>query len=291
MKKIKYILRKVFNKLVKFFYQPIVVLTFHQVSELMDDRYEIKEDWNSIENFKSTIDYLSCKYKFISLENVNAKLCSKFPRLRRYAAITFDDAYLSILNVYTYLIQNKIPFTIFVNSKYLDGVSYSPENLVRYINSLPNTANMKDLVERYQTANVTNYKEAIHALMNSVQLEDKLVKQLYVTREQLFTTLNHPLISIALHGHEHLNATKLSMEDFQQNVNDNIKELEKHPHYIPYHAFTWGSYNKEHVVWLKSKGITSLGCGFNFNYIKPEVIDRCGLGGFDVIRDITPIQL
>lgn len=291
MKKIKYILRKVFNKLVKFFYQPIVVLTFHQVSELMDDRYEIKEDWNSIENFKSTIHYLSCKYKFISLEDVNAKLCSKFPRFRRYAAITFDDAYLSILNVTGYLLQKEIPFTIFVNSKYLDGVSYSPENLIRYINSLPNTANMKDLIERYQTANVTNYKEAIHALMNSVQLEDKLVKQLYVTREQLLTILNHPLISIALHGHEHLNATKLSMEDFQQNVNDNIKELEKHPHYIPYHAFTWGSYNKEHVVWLKSKGITSLGCGFNFNYIKPEVIDRCGLGGFDVIRDITPIQL
>lgn len=272
-------------------YQPIIVLTFHQVSKQMDDRYEIKEDWNSIENFKHSIEYIGQRYSWISLSDVSKKLQSRCFRFRKYAAISFDDAYLSILNVYTYLIQNKIPFTIFVNSKYLDGVSYSPENLVRYINSLPNTANMKDLVERYQTANVTNYKEAIHALMNSVQLEDNLVKQLYVTREQLFTTLNHPLISIALHGHEHLNATKLSMEDFQQNVNDNIKELEKHPHYIPYHAFTWGSYNKEHVVWLKSKGITSLGCGFNFNYIKPEVIDRCGLGGFDVIRDITPIQL
>lgn len=283
--------KKFTNRIIKLLYQPIIVLTFHQVSEQMDDRYEIKEDWNSIENFKHSIEYIGQRYSWISLSDVSKKLQSRCFRFRKYAAISFDDAYLSILNVYTYLIQNKIPFTIFVNSKYLDGVSYSPENLVRYINSLPNTANMKDLVERYQTANVTNYKEAIHALMNSVQLEDNLVKQLYVTREQLFTTLNHPLISIALHGHEHLNATKLSMEDFQQNVNDNIKELEKHPHYIPYHAFTWGSYNKEHVVWLKSKGITSLGCGFNFNYIKPEVIDRCGLGGFDVIRDITPIQL
>lgn len=283
--------KKFTNRIIKLLYQPIIVLTFHQVSKQMDDRYEIKEDWNSIENFKHSIEYIGQRYSWISLSDVSKKLQSRCFRFRKYAAISFDDAYLSILNVYTYLIQNKIPFTIFVNSKYLDGVSYSPENLVRYINSLPNTANMKDLVERYQTANVTNYKEAIHALMNSVQLEDNLVKQLYVTREQLFTTLNHPLISIALHGHEHLNATKLSMEDFQQNVNDNIKELEKHPHYIPYHAFTWGSYNKEHVVWLKSKGITSLGCGFNFNYIKPEVIDRCGLGGFDVIRDITPIQL
>jgi peptidoglycan/xylan/chitin deacetylase (PgdA/CDA1 family) len=283
--------KKFTNRIIKLLYQPIIVLTFHQVSKQMDDRYEIKEDWNSIENFKHSIEYIGQRYSWISLSDVSKKLQSRCFRFRKYAAISFDDAYLSILNVYTYLIQNKIPFTIFVNSKYLDGVSYSPENLVRYINSLPNTANMKDLVERYQTANVTNYKEAIHALMNSVQLEDNLVKQLYVTREQLFTTLNHPLISIALHGHEHLNATKLSMEDFQQNVNDNIKELEKHPHYIPYHAFTWGSYNKEHVVWLKSKGITSLGCGFNFNYIKPEVIDRCGLGGFDIIRDITPIQL
>jgi peptidoglycan/xylan/chitin deacetylase (PgdA/CDA1 family) len=283
--------KKFTNRIIKLLYQPIIVLTFHQVSKQMDDRYEIKEDWNSIENFKHSIEYIGQKYSWISLTDVSKKLQSRCFRFRKYAAISFDDAYLSILNVYTYLIQNKIPFTIFVNSKYLDGVSYSPENLVRYINSLPNTANMKDLVERYQTANVTNYKEAIHALMNSVQLENKLVKQLYVTREQLFTTLNHPLISIALHGHEHLNATKLSMEDFQQNINDNIKELEKHPHYIPYHAFTWGSYNKEHVVWLKSKGITSLGCGFNFNYIKPEVIDRCGLGGFDVMRDITPIQL
>lgn len=279
------------NRLLKILYQPIIVLTFHQVSKQMDDRYEIKEDWNSIENFKHSVEYIGQRYSWISLSDVSKKLQSKCFRFRKYAAISFDDAYLSILNVYTYLIQNKIPFTIFVNSKYLDGVSYSPENLVRYINSLPNSANMKDLVERYQTANVTNYKETIYALMNSVQLEDNLVKQLYVTREQLFTTLNHPLISIALHGHEHLNATKLSMEDFQQNVNDNIKELEKHPHYIPYYAFTWGSYNKEHVVWLKSKGITSLGCGFNFNYIKPEVIDRCGLGGFDVMRDITPIQL
>lgn len=282
---------KIKNRLLKLFYQPIIVLTFHQVSKQMDDRYEIKEDWNSIENFKSTINYLSKKYKFISLEDVYTKLNSWVPRFRRYAAITFDDAYMSILNVTEYLLQKEIPFTIFVNSAYLDGSSYSPENVVRYISSLPNNLEYYHIIENYQKANVLNYKDTINDLMNSVEVEEDFLKHLYITREQLFTKLNNPLISIALHGHEHLNATKLTMDDFQQNVNDNIKELEKHPHYIPYHAFTWGSYNKEHVVWLKSKGITSLGCGFNFNYIKPEVIDRCGLGGFDVIRDITPIQL
>lgn len=291
MKKIKYILRKVFNKLVKFFYQPIVVLTFHQVSELMDDRYEIKEDWNSIENFKSTIDYLSCKYKFISLENVNAKLCSKFPRFRRYAAITFDDAYLSILNVTGYLLQKEIPFTIFVNSAYLDGRSYSPENVVRYISSLPNNSQYKHIVENYQKANTLNYNDTINELMNSVRIDDDLISQLYITREQLYTVLNNPLISIALHGHEHLNATKLIMEDFQQNVKLNINKLQDHPHYVPYYAFTWGSYSTEHVNWLKEQGIVPLGCGFNFNFLKLNVIDRCGLGGFDITCDKTPKKI
>lgn len=272
-------------------YQPIIVLTFHQVSKQMDDRYEIKEDWNSIENFKHSIEYIGQRYSWISLSDVSKKLQSRCFRFRKYAAISFDDAYLSILNVYTYLIQNKIPFTIFVNSKYLDGVSYSPENLVRYINSFPNNANVKDLVEKYQTADITNYKDVIHTLMNSVKLEDDIVKQLYVTREQLFTTLNHPLISIALHGHEHLNATKLSMEDFQQNIKANINELKNHPHYIPYYAFTWGSYNQEHVAWLRSMGITSFDCSFNYNYRMKDVIYRCGLGGFDISNDVTPVRL
>lgn len=282
------LLRKVKNRLIKIFYQPIVVLTFHQVSDEMDDRYEIKEDWNSVENFKSTITYLANKYKFISLEEANAKLNSYLPRFRRYAAISFDDAYLSILNVTDYLIQKEIPFTIFVNTAYLDGKTYSPENVVRYINSLPNKSLYKYIIENYQKANVLNYGDTIKELMSSVTIDDELIRQLYVNQEQLFTELNHPLISIALHGHEHWNATKLKMEDFKNNVIKNIQLLKGHPHYIPYYAFTWGSYNVEHVEWLNQQGIFSLGCGFHFNYLKSNIIDRCGLGGFDVLNDITP---
>ena len=285
------LLRKIKNRFIKIFYQPIVVLTFHQVSEQMDNRYEIKEDWNSIENFKSTINYLSKKYKFISLEDVYTKLNSWVPRFRRYAAITFDDAYMSILNVTEYLLQKEIPFTIFINSAYLDGRSYSPENVVRYISSLPNNSEYYHIIENYQKANVLNYKDTINDLMNSVEIDHQIVKQLYITREQLFTKLNNPLISIALHGHEHWNATKLRMKDFQENVVENIQMLKEHPHYISYYAFTWGSYNTEHVDWLKEQGIVSVGCGFNFNYTKLDIIERCGLGGFDIMYDNTPLKI
>lgn len=216
-------------------HKPVVVVAFHQVSDQLDPRFENLYDWNSITAFKEAMDMFKKRgYRFVSLPEAQTILQKKGWRLHRYVAVTFDDAWRSILNVRECLLNNNIPFTVFVNSAWMD--SELPEDKMRFLN-----------------------------------------------REEIYTLYNHPLISIGLHGHEHLNSCNLSLEQFQTNVTRNRDALKDHPHLIPFFAFPYSAGTIDEQEWLRSEGLVPCNCAFRLNYRDTGVINRCGLGGMNIL--------
>lgn len=229
-------LNKIKRNVFRLTHKPVVV-TFHQVSDHLDPRFEKEFDWNSIAAFEEAMEMFKRRgYRFVSLPEAQMILQKKGWRLHRYVAVTFDDAWRSILNVREYLLNNAIPFTVFVNSAWMD--SELTEDKMRFLN-----------------------------------------------REEIYTLYNHPLISIGLHGHEHLNSCNLSLEQFQVNVTRNREALKDHPHLIPFFAFPYSVGTSEEQEWLRSEGLVPCHCEFWLNYKDTGMIYRCGLGGMNILEN------
>ena len=106
------------------FRKPIEVFVFHAVSDEFDEKRYMQMDWSQTEEFKKHIRTLKSRYTFIPLEEACRKLHSRSLRWRRYAVLTCDDGFVSVLEVLPFLEEEKIPVTLFINPKYLDGVSH-----------------------------------------------------------------------------------------------------------------------------------------------------------------------
>lgn len=76
-------------------------------------------------------------------------------------------------------------------------------------------------------------------------------KERYLTKGELFAITN-PLVSIANHGWEHKRVTDMPEEEFRASVEKNFKLLSTHPNYIPFWAYTYGSYTKESNAYLQA---------------------------------------
>lgn len=117
------IIKRIKRKYAKYYRKPIEVFLFHAVSDEYDEKKNMLMDWSQTNDFMKHIHTLKSRYVFISLEEVYCKLSSNLPRWRRYAALTCDDGFSSVLNLLPFLEKEEIPITLFVNPKYLDGVS------------------------------------------------------------------------------------------------------------------------------------------------------------------------
>ena len=95
----------------------------------------------------------------------------------------------------------------------------------------------------------------------------------YLTREELFA-LTSPLIEIGSHGWEHLDASKISVNEFKLSIEQNIELLHAHPCYIPFHAYTWGRYTKGSNSVLTQMNITPVLIDGMKNYNNRNVMHR-----------------
>ena len=190
------IVRKIIRRLDKFLFCPIEVFVFHAVSEEFDENTNKKVDWSSTNDFKNTITTLNSQYTFISLPDAYHRMKHNFFRRKKYAVLTCDDGYRSVLSILPFLEEKKIPITLFINPKYLDGIS--------------------------RREGYTNSPS-------------------YILYDQLWS-LNSQLISIGMHGYEHIDATNQSIKEFYDSTARCIAVLSNHPRYIPYYAYTWGRY-------------------------------------------------
>ena len=121
MKKIQVLLHRIKNKLTKLRLQPICVFCFHQVSEQFDSSTMWECDWTQIGLFKKNIIRLQKQYTFISLSEATEKLKHDKFRCKKYAVLTADDGWASLKNIIPWIVEQKIPITLFVNPAYLLG--------------------------------------------------------------------------------------------------------------------------------------------------------------------------
>lgn len=228
-------------------YEPIHIYCLHHVSREYDALRMWQCDWMPADEFMAQIHALRTNgYEFISLTEAYHHLQHDSFRQRNYAVLTFDDGYASIKEMLPWLMENKIPVTLFVNGQYLDGTSYSGIN-------------------REQALRAKDGDES--SLLN------EMVHGLYLTRDELFR-MDNPLIEIGSHGWEHTDATQMNMEDFRLSMEKNIALLREHPRYIPFHAYTWGRHNSASDQVLREMGITPLLVDGVKNYNQTDFIHR-----------------
>lgn len=224
-REMKSLLHKLSRKISRLWLRPIRIFVFHHVSDVRDPFVSALEDWTQTDVFYSNILSLRKKYKFISLGSAYKRIKSDRIRLGRYAVLTTDDGLRTVNKVWPWLERHSIPLTCFINAKYLDGHSYKVEDVTRIKEVDPDA-------DIYQ-----------------------VIKRQYMTREQLFSLVS-PLISIASHGYEHLNARTLTEDQFKLNVLNCQEVLVSHPCYTPFFAYTWGKHNKDTDRVLFELGLT-----------------------------------
>lgn len=115
--------RRITKRISKFLLCPIEVFVFHAVSDRFDETLNQRADWTSTDEFKTNILALKNKYHFISLDEAFRKLKRDWIRAINYAVLTCDDGFASVIDILPFLEKQQIPVTLFVNPKYLDGVS------------------------------------------------------------------------------------------------------------------------------------------------------------------------
>lgn len=132
--KLSLILNKIFNRIKKLRLTPIRVFCLHHVTHEFIEESMNKGDWMSFEEFKNKVESLrKCNVGFISLTEAFNRISNDFIRRKKYAVLAFDDGYASLKEVLPWLFENNIPVTLFVNSKYFDGISYRKNPNEKYL--------------------------------------------------------------------------------------------------------------------------------------------------------------
>ena len=237
----KGLLNRISRKWMKLRLQPIRVFCFHHVSTEFDSQTMWECDWVNTDVLKRAIIRLQTKgYEFISLPEAHGKLKLDKFRCRKYAVLTADDGFKTLLNIIPWLIEHKIPITLFVNSKYIfeNGIG----------------ANVQDRLD-VTKATITN-------------------KALYLKQDDI-EALQSPLVTYAYHGYEHLDEWKMDEQEFEQNIEKEIESMRGvFPNVIPYYAHTYGRTKKGNDEILKRYGLTPVYSSGNVNYSNKDRIDR-----------------
>lgn len=243
-------LHKIQRKWIKLRLQPIRVYCLHHVSDEYNPLTMWECDWTQTELFKRNILRLKSQYTFIPLAEAYEKMQQDVFRFRKYAVLTADDGYKSLLSVLPWLEEQQIPITLFVNTKYLDGQSWS----------------------------VINEEQAKRANEDVDMLRD-VCPNLYLSKEELLQVAAMPNVTIGMHGHEHIDATQQSLEDFKKNVQLCQDALRDVPNTVPYFAYPWGRHNEKTDKVLKGMNLIPVLVNGTKNYTYEGYIDRMAMDG------------
>lgn len=128
------LINRIIRKWTKIRLQPIRVFCFHHVCAEFDAESMNACDWMQIDEFKSKVMTLQQNgVEFISLSKAYKHICYDHIRSKNYAVLTFDDGYASLKEILPWLENQKIPATLFINGKYLDGKSYRKNPKEKYL--------------------------------------------------------------------------------------------------------------------------------------------------------------
>lgn len=128
------IISKINRKLTKLRLQPIRVFCLHHVCEQFNAESMCSCDWMALNEFKQKINILRSQgYQFISLTEADNRLKKDVFRRKKFAVLTFDDGYKTLLEVLPWVEEQNIPATLFINGKYIDGKSYRETPKEKYL--------------------------------------------------------------------------------------------------------------------------------------------------------------
>ncbi len=108
----------------------------------------------------------------------------------------------------------------------------------------------------------------------------------YLTKDELqhYVDISNGLISLQSHGHEHLDATKMTEEEFKAQIEKNVDYISLHRtqgtrHQTPntkhqFHAYTWGRHNSTTDAILKENNIIPVLVDGMKNYNDASCIHR-----------------
>lgn len=131
---IKDLIHRIRRKLMKLRLQPIRVFCLHHVCAEFDAETMVACDWMQIDEFKQKIVALQKNgIEIISLAEAHEKMKRDIFRCKKHAVLTFDDGYASLKEILPWLEEQKIPATLFINGKYLDGKSYRKNPQEKYL--------------------------------------------------------------------------------------------------------------------------------------------------------------
>lgn len=221
--------------------QPIRVFCIHHVSDKFDPLIMWDCDWVNTEALKQWVKGMQHDgYQFISLLEANQCLKHDYFRSHRYAVLTADDGFKTLLNILPWLMEQHIPITLFVNPKYILEQAIGP--------------------------NVQEKLDTMHHKATS--------DELYLKMKDILA-LNNPMITYANHGYEHLDELQISKSVFDQNVSLGIDAMkESFPNRVPFFAHTFGHTVRGYDQLLYSKGETPVYVSGSANYQNAHYIDR-----------------
>ena len=118
--------KKIYNRWTKLRLQPIRVYCLHEICAKPEFPNETADDWIDIDAFKRTIIYMRQQgYVFISLSDAYQKISTDIFRRKKNAVLTIDDCRQSLREIMPWLIEQKLPITLFVNGNYMDGKEHN----------------------------------------------------------------------------------------------------------------------------------------------------------------------
>jgi len=237
------VLNRIKRKWMKMRLQPIRVFCFHQVSEQFDSDLHCKPDWMSLSELKQKVqDLRKAGYVFVSLLDAHRHLKKDWIRCKKYAVLTCDDGLKCQAALIPWMEEEKIPMTMFITVKNLDGETCA-EQILKYMG-------------------ITDKED-----------ERRLAQQLYLSGDELKQT-DSSIIEIGMHGYEHIDYAACSCESFRTNVDESIRALSFHKKYVPFYAYPFGKYTKQTDDILKGSKIIPVYVDGMKNYNEPNVIHR-----------------
>ena len=122
------------RQLLKLRLQPIRVFCLHHVCKTYDESTMYYADWMQIDEFKQKVQIMQQNgVEFISLTEAYKHICNDYVRYKNYAVLTFDDGYTTLKEILPWFEEQRIPVTLFINGKYLDGKSYRKNPNEKYL--------------------------------------------------------------------------------------------------------------------------------------------------------------
>lgn len=239
------------------------IFIWHDVSNL--DSIQFSKSYSTpIKEFTSQINLIKEHFKIISLDELVSS--KKLAKNKNYAALTFDDGYLSVLkNVHPILKINNIPYTIFLNG----SAVINNQNWVTNLKFAEN----KELYSRLLLdKSFLQYEEndnPVGKIMDKGKfnqdfyqsyLSDKIKvkKKIYLDLNDI-QELKNENVNFGCHSHDHFVLSNCDEETLIKQIELNQKFIKDNlgNQFLKHFAIPFGHkehYNKQVLEILKSKG-------------------------------------